>query len=147
MSYVLDQGTKPEGVEVKTWNASTLYIHSCTASDEISTKEFLAQAYELLNVPELTSDDPRRVFLANFGTITEIDGWDAGHKRYDLAAYPDYTGCAEGKHVWVKDNYALSLLDFLFTVYYVLTNIDIERNDPRIDFVAALRELADKETA
>ena len=81
MSMVLNQGTKPEGVKVKTWNASTLHIHSRAAFDEIPVKEFLDQAFDLLAEQNLASDDARKVFLGAVRYLVEVDGWNAGGKE------------------------------------------------------------------
>jgi len=38
-------------------------------------------------------------------------------------------------------NYEISLVDFLFAAEYVLTNTDLEQNDPRLQFVKCIKAM------
>lgn len=42
-------------------------------------------------------------------------------------------------------NYEISLKDFLVTAFYVLTNTDLETNDPRLQFVKCVQSMKEVE--
>jgi hypothetical protein len=154
MSYELTQGTHPEGTTVKTFGGQTLHIWTENNSSEIPFKQFLDQAWRLLDKAEMADGDPRRIFLKAVPFLAEVDGWNDGKKKYEFSAYPDYTSCTEISYRDIESTFdegtnplavgtsLLSLLDFLFVIDYVLNNTDIEKDDARVEFVYTLKLLS-----
>ena len=80
MSLVLNQGTKPEGLEIKTWGMPEL--PDVQLGDyEISMEDFLECAFYVLTNTDLQPNDPRLVFVERVKKMTQLDGYMSGRKR------------------------------------------------------------------
>lgn len=83
MTLVLNMGTEPAGLEVKTlgfgsWG-NTVYI----GDYEISLEDFLATAEYVLTNTDLGPNDPRPQFIKCVQLMKEVDGYSPNSKRLE----------------------------------------------------------------
>ena len=79
MTLSLSMGTKPDGLEIKTWNADTVYL----GDYEISLIDFLYAAKYVLTNVDLKPNDPRLKFVEYMKSMKAIDGYSPGGKRLE----------------------------------------------------------------
>ncbi len=91
MSLSLDLGTKPEGLEVKTFGQTIgpdplqmVYI----GDYKISMKDFLCAAEYVLTNTDLEPDDPRLQFLKCVRSMKIVKGYNSGGKRLKPLVWP-----------------------------------------------------------
>lgn len=83
MSLLLNRGTIPE-VLVKTHGTG---IEEVFLGDyEISMSDFMDAAHYVLTNSDLKPNDPRRGFVERVKTMREVDGYNAGEKRFAIVA-------------------------------------------------------------
>ena len=81
MSMVLNLGTKPEGLSIKTHGIDSLpavYL----GDYEISMKDFFIAAEYVLTNTDLVPNDPRLQFVKRTQSMQEVDGYSASAKRF-----------------------------------------------------------------
>lgn len=81
MSLVLALGTKPAGLQVKTFGFGphTIYL----GKYEISLKDFLAAAEYVLINRDLDPNDPRLEFIELVKSMREVPWYQEGNKRLE----------------------------------------------------------------
>ena len=80
MTLLLERGTKPNGLGVKTvglGEEEVVYL----GNYEISMKDFLMAAYYVLTNTNLREDDPRRQFVECVRSMQEAEGWNGGELK------------------------------------------------------------------
>ena len=75
MSLSLDQGTKPEGLEVKTWGVVGLKSVVHLGDYEISMADFLSVAQYVLTNTNLDPNDPRLEFVKWVKSLEQVKGY------------------------------------------------------------------------
>lgn len=75
MSMRLDQGTVPEGLEVKTWDTDSVVL----GDYRISIADFLATVEYVLENANLEPNDPRIEFLEKMQNAGIVPGWGPSH--------------------------------------------------------------------
>lgn len=89
MSLILNMGTKPEGLEIKTYGTITGDNNAVHFGDyEISLEDFLCAANYVLTNTDLEPDDPRLRFIDNAKSMIEVNGFDSGKKRLKSSVSP-----------------------------------------------------------
>jgi hypothetical protein len=87
MSLSLDLGTKPKGLEVKTYgigNLEAVYL----GDYEISMEDFLIMAEYVLTNSDLKPNDQRLQFIKCIKSMQEVEGWNENGKRLQPSAPP-----------------------------------------------------------
>ena len=84
MSLSLNLGTKPAGLQVKTWGSKTVYL----GDYEISMKDFLSAAEYVLTNTDLEPKDPRLQFVKCVKSIKKVKGYKLGQKRLEASEPP-----------------------------------------------------------
>lgn len=80
MTLLLERGTKPNGLGVKTvglGEEEVVYL----GNYEISLEDFLMAAYYVLTNTNLREDDPRRQFVDCVCSMQEAEGWNGGELK------------------------------------------------------------------
>ncbi len=93
MSLVLNMGTKPEGLEVKTHglhSSSALHNVVFIGGYEISIADFFAAAEYVLTNTDLDPNDPRLQFVKCIQSMKEVEGYNKQRKRLE-ASEPPFT--------------------------------------------------------
>lgn len=83
MTLSLDLGTKPAGLEVRTYGFDPLGSTVFLGEYEISLKDFLAAAHYVLINTDLEPDDPRPRFVECIRSMSEVKGFNSGGKRLE----------------------------------------------------------------
>lgn len=127
MSLLLNLGTTPNGLEVRTQGWQTyMYDHpgSLVLGDySFPVANFLSAAKHVLNARQHSTEGPSWTIEArkpHTQIVVSILGWEVGK--------------GTPSHVEVGE-YTLSLEDFLATTEYLLRNFNLNDSDPRVDFV------------
>jgi len=82
MSLVLEMGTQPAGLQVKTFGFdNTVFL----GDYEISLKDFLVVAKYVLTNTDLEPNDPRLQFVKCIQSMKETDGYKPGQKRLETS--------------------------------------------------------------
>jgi hypothetical protein len=85
MSLSLDLGTKPAGLEVKTFGfgpmGNTVYL----GDYEISLEDFLIAAEYVLTNTDLELNDSRLQFVKCIQSMKEVEGYNPGRKRLEAS--------------------------------------------------------------
>ena len=81
MTLLLDQGTKPRNLGVKTASIGNLINVVLLGDYEISFKDFLAAAEYVLTNTSLEPNDIRHGFVQFVKGLKEVDGYNPGEKR------------------------------------------------------------------
>lgn len=84
MSLCLNRGTKPAGLEIKTWWPKTVHL----GDYEISIEDFLIAAKYVLTNTDLEPDDPRLQFVKCVQSMRETDGYNPSGKRLASSVPP-----------------------------------------------------------
>ncbi len=88
MTLLLERGTKPNGLGVKTFGLGEEEI-VYFGNYEISLRDFLMAAYYVLTNTNLQEDDPRRQFVECVRSMQEVEGWNADElKRLSTNVLP-----------------------------------------------------------
>lgn len=135
MSFELVQGTRPHGLEIKSYGFGPLANKLRIGEKMVPIAEILALAAKELKNAELPADDPRRWYATRLAGAREIAGYNPGGTRLEVVGTPSEPRSIRDAHIDVC-GYALSVDDFVFTVNYVLTNSDLLPDDPRRAFIA-----------
>lgn len=80
MSLILNQGTKPEGLEIKTWGMEG-FPDVQLGEYEISMADFMEAALYVLTNTDLEDTDPRMDFLRRIKSIETGPGYMSGRRR------------------------------------------------------------------
>jgi hypothetical protein len=72
-------GTKPSGLEVKTYSIKSLPVRF--GEYEISMEDFLCAAEYVLTNSDLYGNDPRRQFIKCVQAMKEVPGYNTTRKR------------------------------------------------------------------
>jgi len=80
MTLLLERGTEPEGLGVKTWGLGEEEV-VFLGEYQISLKDFLMAAYYVLTNTNLREDDPRRQFVECVRSMQEAEGWNGGELK------------------------------------------------------------------
>ncbi|MDP2629674.1 MAG: hypothetical protein Q8P45_03180 [Candidatus Harrisonbacteria bacterium] len=84
MSLILDMGTQPAGLAIKTFGiggsmGKTVYL----GDYQISLEDFLGAAKYVLTNTDLEPNDPRLQFVKCVQAIEQTDGYNPGRKRLE----------------------------------------------------------------
>ena len=88
MSLRLDMGTKPAGLEVKTYGFGSMRQTVYLGNYEISIEDFLVVAEYVLTNTDLYPNDPRVQFVTCVQSMREIDGYNPNGKRLKSSVEP-----------------------------------------------------------
>ncbi|MEK7555141.1 MAG: hypothetical protein AAB518_04125 [Patescibacteria group bacterium] len=88
MSLTLDIGTKPAGLEVKTFGFIAGSHPVLLGDYEISIEDFLIAANYVLTNTDLDSNDPRLQFVKCIQSMREVEGYQPGRKRLSPSEPP-----------------------------------------------------------
>jgi len=78
MSLILERGTSPTGLSIKTHPFSdTVYL----GDYEISMEDFLISAHYVLTNTDIKPDDPRLQFVKCVQSMREVSGFNSSQKR------------------------------------------------------------------
>ncbi|MFA5070212.1 MAG: hypothetical protein WC528_02935 [Patescibacteria group bacterium] len=82
MSLILNQGSKPEGLSVKTdgFGPQVVYL----GDYEITLEDFLSAVIYVLGNTDLVPKDPRLSFLEKIKAMKQVAGYNKGKKRLSL---------------------------------------------------------------
>ena len=82
MSIVLDQGTKPKGLEVKTFGSglTTVFL----GAYQISLADFLVIFEYVMTNTDLEPNDERLAFLERLMWMKEVEGYNPGNKHLEV---------------------------------------------------------------
>ena len=83
MSLSLDLGTKPAGLEVKTFGFGSMGNTVHLGDYEISLEDFLVTAEYVLTNTDLEPNDPRLQFVKCVQSMKEVDGHNPNRKRLE----------------------------------------------------------------
>lgn len=87
MSLILGMGTRPAGLEVKTFGfGPTNTVH--LGKYEISFEDFLVAAEYVLTNTDLEPNDPRLQFVKCVQSMKEVTGYNPGRKSLKSSAPP-----------------------------------------------------------
>ena len=81
MSLILELGTKPAGLEVKTFGFGSMGNTVHLGDYEISLEDFLVTAKYVLTNTDLESNDPRLQFVKCVQSMKEVDGYSPNRKH------------------------------------------------------------------
>ena len=81
MTLILDRGTQPDGLEVKTFGFGLMRNTVRLGDYEISLEDFLVAAEYVLTNTDLEPNDPRLQFVKCVQSTQETDGYNPGRKR------------------------------------------------------------------
>lgn len=70
---MLERGTKPKNLEVKTWGFGKDVVHF--GDYEVSIEDFLIAAHYVLTNTNLTENDPRLQFIECVRSMQVVEGW------------------------------------------------------------------------
>lgn len=79
-------GTKPPGVEIKTWGIGKPIIYF--GDYEISMEDFLIASHYVLTNTDLYVDDPRIQFVRSVQAATLVEGYMRGQLRFTTKLPP-----------------------------------------------------------
>lgn len=135
MSFILGNETKPP-LQIKTYGMVFGGPDVVMLEDsEIPVSDFLAAVQFSLTNKDLRENDPRLWFLEMIKTMDTCEGYN-GAKSQRLETTGEFIGPnSDETDVITFNEFTLSIEDFLFAGYYVLTNTDLYKNDPRLKFV------------
>lgn len=88
MSLELNQGTKPEGLEVRSRNMGSPDDIVFIGEYEISLKDFFATVEYVLTNSDLEPNDPRLQFVERIRSMKEVEGYDKGRKHLEALTQP-----------------------------------------------------------
>ena len=83
MSLALELGTKPEGLEIKTFGVRPEVVF--LGAYEISMADFLFAAHYVLTNSDLEPNDLRPQFLKCVNSMHEVKGYNPGGKRLEAS--------------------------------------------------------------
>ena len=83
MSLILEMGTQPAGLEVKTFGFGSMGNTVHLGDYEISLEDFLVAAEYVLTNTDLEPNDPRLQFVKCVQSIKQTDGYSPGRKRLE----------------------------------------------------------------
>ena len=86
MSLILELGTKPDGLEVKTFGFGSMENMVYLGDYEISLEDFLLTAEYVLTSTPLTADDPRLQFVKCVPSMREETIRAIGNEQKHLIA-------------------------------------------------------------
>lgn len=145
MTYILSSSIPPD-LEIKIWgfNDSNIYFNG----NPVSIKRFLSFTEKVLTAMDLTSDDLRVDFIEYAKTLMPGPGYNISHDSDSQRLV------SEKESLWPEEKHRpgipiisqwgcmFSMIDFLFTAAYVLTNTDLmSKNDPRLAFLERLKTI------
>lgn len=84
MSLILNMGTKPYGLRVKTFGFGSRLNTVYLGDYEISLEDFLVAAEYVLTNTDLEPNDPRLQFVERVKSMEEVDGYNPGRKRLEV---------------------------------------------------------------
>lgn len=88
MSLLLNNGTKPDGVEIKTFGFGTMQGIIYLGDYEISLSDFLCAAKYVLSNTDLEPNDPRLQFVKCIRETREIGGYNPSKMRLESTVPP-----------------------------------------------------------
>lgn len=83
MSITLDLGTKPAGLNIKTWGVGPLGNTVFLGDYEISIEDFLIAANYVLTNTDLEPNDPRLQFVKCVRLMKKVDSHNSDRKRLE----------------------------------------------------------------
>ena len=83
MSLSLGLGTKPAGLEVKTFGFGSMGNTVHLGDYEISLEDFLVTVEYVLTNTDLEPNDPRRQFVKCVQSMKEVDGYSPNRKHLE----------------------------------------------------------------
>jgi hypothetical protein len=81
MSLILEMGTKPAGLEIKTYGLGLKPNTVHLGDYEISIEDFLVCAEYVLTNTDIQPNDPRLQFVKCVKSMKEVEGYNPGQKR------------------------------------------------------------------
>lgn len=88
MSLTLAMGTKPAGLEVKTYGFGSFGNTVHLGDYEISIEDFLVTAEYVLTNTDLEPNDPRLQFVKCVQSMRQVGGYNLGRKRLEASEHP-----------------------------------------------------------
>jgi hypothetical protein len=85
MSLILEMGTKPEGLEVKTYGFGLMGNSVYLGNYEISIEDFLVTALYVLTNTDLDVNDPRIQFLKCVHSLKVVRGYNPNRTRLEAS--------------------------------------------------------------
>ena len=85
MSLILEMGTKPAGLEVKTFGFGSMGNTVHIGDYEISIEDFLVTAEYVLTNTDLDPNDPRLQFVKCVQSMKQVDGYNPRQKRLEAS--------------------------------------------------------------
>ena len=79
MSLLLANGTRPKGLNLKTWGLGSNDVY--LGDYVISLKDFLCAAEYVLTNTDIKKNDPRLKFVEIVKKMRKIKGWNPRRKR------------------------------------------------------------------
>lgn len=148
MTLCLMRGTKPAGLEIKTcgFGENPVYL----GVREIPMQDFLAAVCFVLVCSGLRKDDLRTQFVECVRSMKVTEGYleiTHGKKQDTKRLESDISPFVGGEKSGVDDGvvhmcgFEISLPDFLIAAHYVLTNSNLQAEDPRLRFVERVRSM------
>ncbi len=151
MSLALNLGTKPEGLEIKTWGdmlgpdpLQTIHL----GEYEISMVDFLYAAAYVLTNTNLEKNDPRLQFVEYIRAMKVIEGYHPGGKRLksDVPPVPEASRLAkEGRKeaVAIEEFKLACMAEEEFTdeqVNILMKTVVLGSEEEVVEFCAILRK-------
>ena len=85
MSLVLEMGTRPTGLGVKTFGLDSMGNTVHLGDYEITIEDFLVAAEYVLTNTDLDPNDPRLQFVKCVQSMKEVGGYNPGRKRLEAS--------------------------------------------------------------
>jgi len=149
MTLLLEMGTEPHGLPVKTFGIGKQIVY--LGDYEIPFTEFFETIFELLTDPQIGNNNAYVHFITYLRSFTVVDGFTEifeGKKlktkrlATELPCSPDEEDDSlfVGGFVQVHD-YKISIPDFYVLLAYLLSNSNLQKNDPRLEFLEKIKQL------
>lgn len=88
MSLCLGLGTKPAGLEIKTYGFGSMGNTVHLGDYKISLQDFLMATEYVLTNTDLEPNDPRLQFMKCVQSMKQTDGYSPGRKRLEASEPP-----------------------------------------------------------
>jgi len=85
MSLILEMGTKPEGLAVKTYGFGSMGNTVFLGDYEISIEDFLVIAEYVLTNTDLEPNDPRLQFVKCVQSMKQTDGYNPNRNKLEAS--------------------------------------------------------------